>query len=512
MNNPSPASDGRYDVAILGAGFSGCLLAWILAKSGRRVVLIDRATHPRFAIGESSTPLADFLLERIAEEFDISELKPLSRWGSWQSTYPSLRCGKKRGFSYFHHEKSQFVEPSRFFDQSLLVAASENDHLSDTHWMRSDVDAWFYQHAMSCGVTSRMEYAVRDLARSHEDYWRLSIEQQGATGGGHELVKAALLVDATGPSGVLGGLLNIESRTRDLQVRKSAVFGHFEQVGRMSNWLCENGVGIEQDCFDADDAAQHHLIDEGWIWMLRFSEGTTSVGIVTDSFQQSREPEELWESTIAPYPALRDLLVNARLVAPIAKSGHRSAPKLASSARISRLWGQASGSGWWMLPGTVGIVDPLHSTGIAHALSGVQRVARKVLSEGKDPTAPASTYSSDVVSEVLWIDQFVQAAYLAKEVDIKLFYAACSLYFVSAIQCERQMAATGEMVDGFLGHRAAGLRELAEWFTTRLTQLCDHSSPQEIARLYDEFRSRLAPWNDVGLLETNRVVRSAAPK
>ncbi|MEY4567785.1 MAG: hypothetical protein RLY14_2755, partial [Planctomycetota bacterium] len=54
-----------FDVTILGSSFSGSLLAWILASQGMRVLLLDRNKHPRFAIGESSTPVADYLVEWI---------------------------------------------------------------------------------------------------------------------------------------------------------------------------------------------------------------------------------------------------------------------------------------------------------------------------------------------------------------------------------------------------------------------------------------------------------------
>ena len=59
------AADRRFDVAIIGSGFSGSLLAWVLASQGRRVIVIDAAKHPRFAIGESSTPIADLLLRAL---------------------------------------------------------------------------------------------------------------------------------------------------------------------------------------------------------------------------------------------------------------------------------------------------------------------------------------------------------------------------------------------------------------------------------------------------------------
>ena len=53
------------DVAVLGAGFSGALTALALRRRGRSVVLIERGRHPRFAIGGSSTPLANLLLEEL---------------------------------------------------------------------------------------------------------------------------------------------------------------------------------------------------------------------------------------------------------------------------------------------------------------------------------------------------------------------------------------------------------------------------------------------------------------
>ena len=97
----------RFDVLIIGSSFSGSLLAWILAQAGQRVLLVDRVQHPRFAIGESSTPLADYLVELISNRFGLPELHSLSRWGSWQRDLPELCAGQKRGFSYYQHVPGQ---------------------------------------------------------------------------------------------------------------------------------------------------------------------------------------------------------------------------------------------------------------------------------------------------------------------------------------------------------------------------------------------------------------------
>ena len=100
----------RCDIAIVGSGFAGSLLARILAKLGRHVVLVERATHPRFAIGESTTPLANLSLERIAKRYGLPDCYQLAAHGRWLEHLPHLRRGLKRGFTFYrHHPHEQFA-------------------------------------------------------------------------------------------------------------------------------------------------------------------------------------------------------------------------------------------------------------------------------------------------------------------------------------------------------------------------------------------------------------------
>ena len=89
------------EIAVIGSGFAGSLTAAILQKCGRACILIDRARHPRFAIGESSTPTAGLILKSLAETYSLDWLAPLAKYGTWKRAYPDLTCGRKRGFSYF---------------------------------------------------------------------------------------------------------------------------------------------------------------------------------------------------------------------------------------------------------------------------------------------------------------------------------------------------------------------------------------------------------------------------
>ena len=90
----------RFDVAVVGSGFAGSLLARIVATLGYDVVLIERGTHPRFAIGESSTPMANLTLERIGARYGFADCVDLSTHGRWLSRRPELMRGRKLGFTF----------------------------------------------------------------------------------------------------------------------------------------------------------------------------------------------------------------------------------------------------------------------------------------------------------------------------------------------------------------------------------------------------------------------------
>src|SRR5262245_37888736 len=125
-----------FDVAIVGSGFAGSVLAASLQRIGRSVVLLERGRHPRFAIGESTSPLANLLLEELAERYDLPRLAPLASYGAWQRTYPDVVCGLKRGFTFFHHEAGRPRRHAAARANELLVAASPADEVADTHWLR----------------------------------------------------------------------------------------------------------------------------------------------------------------------------------------------------------------------------------------------------------------------------------------------------------------------------------------------------------------------------------------
>jgi FADH2 O2-dependent halogenase len=185
------------DVAVLGAGFGGSLTALILWRLGLRPVLIDRGAHPRFAIGESSTPTADLILRALSDRYRLPRLRPLSAYGSWKDHYPEVGVGLKRGFSYFHHRIGEAFRPHSDHENELLVAASTNDYESDTQWLRADVDAFFAAEVRHHEIPF---FDHTDLMPRREGSgWTL----EGHRNGESLALEARFLVDATGSAGVV---------------------------------------------------------------------------------------------------------------------------------------------------------------------------------------------------------------------------------------------------------------------------------------------------------------------
>src|SRR6185369_13255540 len=108
----------------------------------------------------------------------------------------------------------------------LLVAASPNDELSDTHWLRADVDAFLMREAVAVGAEYADEVELDTVDWSGSGQPVLSGRRHGAP----FRLEARGVVDATGPRGFLGRALAIESRPFDGYPGTQALFTHFTDV------------------------------------------------------------------------------------------------------------------------------------------------------------------------------------------------------------------------------------------------------------------------------------------
>lgn len=484
------------DVLILGSGFGGSLLAQILARSGRAVTLVDKARHPRFAIGESSTPLADATLQRLARRYNLPSLLPLTQYGSWKRTYPQLLCGRKRGFTYFRQLPDSDLTPENFADRRLLAAASSDNEHSDTQWLRSDVDQFFFQQAAQLGV--HCVQGCRYQLQRQSSGWQLD----GTAADQAVQVRADFVVDATGSAGGLLQQLLIPSQTHVLKTSSRAIFAHFADAPACERLLRESGISTDDFPFCCDDAAVHQVLDDGWMWQLRFDDDTVSAGFVIDQRQHSPgqlSPETAaaeWQTRLERYPFLQRQFARATIVRP--DTG------LQFTGRLQRLTTQAAGADWAVLPNTAGFIDALHSTGIAHTLSGIERLAAILTSPAtvEQREGRLQHYSQQLIREIQLVDELVEGCYAALP-QFGLWCDWAMLYFAAVTSLE-QAAADSPCDTGFLQADNPAFRSLLQQARRQLQTAAEAalSSPQAACRRFtDWLRDALRPWNRVGLLD-----------
>jgi FADH2 O2-dependent halogenase len=202
------------------------------------------------------------------------------------------------------------------------VAASPNDELSDTHWLRADVDHFLLREAIALGVEYLDEAALDEV-----DWQADAATLRGTRRGTPVRIRARFVVDASGPRGFLSRALKIPEQGFDGYPQTQALYSHFTDVAR-----CDQLADFESPVPDPrslipdprspippypiDDAALHHVFDEGWMWVLRFGNGVTSAGIaVTDALAQDlrlSDGEPAWHRFLSRYPSIAAQFADAR--------------------------------------------------------------------------------------------------------------------------------------------------------------------------------------------------------
>ncbi len=464
-------------------------MAMIARRLGHSVVLIEKGKHPRIVIGESSTPLTNLLLEELAIRYDLPGVKPLAKWGSWQRTYPQIACGLKRGFTFYHHDLRRPATSAPTRSQQLLVAASPNDRIADTHWYRADFDHFLAREAQEIGVDYFDKTQVNRIMQEARGFTVESVCN------GQELtVTAKFLIDASGPRGFLHKRLGIGELELPNFPATQALYSHFTGVQRLEH-LALGGDG-ERPPYPIDDAAVHHVFEGGWIWVLRFNNGVTSVGVAaTDKLASELnfiQSEEAWRRLLRKLPALDELFNDATPTQPFTHI-----------PRLSFRSAAFSGRDWAMLPSAGGFVDPLLSTGFPLTLLGIARLAAIIENDWDSDlfSDRLRGYAVATDADLLAAGRLVSALY-ANMHDFPVFSAISLLYFaaVSYTETVRRLGKP-HLAGSFLMHDhavfGAASRTLLE--TARLPR-----SAQDSAELIRAIHDTIEPFNVAGLGDSRR--------
>ena len=483
----TPVSRVDVDVAVIGSGFAGSLLALALSRRGRRVALIESARHPRFAIGESTTPLTNLLLEEVADRYDLPRVRAFSKWGTWQRARPDVSCGLKRGFTFLFHQPHVPFSDGPEHARQLMVAASPHDDIADTHWYRPDFDHALVREAEAAGVIyldeTRLDRVISDRG----------MRLEGRKAGRSVAISARFVLDATGPRGFLHRALNLaeEAPLRWLP-RTQGLYTHFEGVERWDT-LSSSTRGAP---YPADDAALHHVFEGGWIWVLRFNNGITSAGAALKpscaAAVRADEGAPAWQRLMETLPSVGEQFRHATATRPFVH-----ASPLAFRSR------DVVGAAWALVPSAAGIVDPLLSTGFPLTLLGIHRLLAILedTSEGEERLAALRRYADATRTELDVTEQLVAALYAVMS-DVPLFKRLTLLYFAAASYSEAaRRLGKPDLAPGFLLHAhpvfGPELRACAAAAARR-------PLGRDRATLLDRIDRVVEPFDTAGLLDRSR--------
>jgi FADH2 O2-dependent halogenase len=353
----------RFDVAIIGSGISGTLLAVVLARHGVRVAIVEKGTHPRFAVGESTVPETTFLLEVLARRYDVPELSHLRNHQAIRRHVTSA-CGIKRGFSFVYHREGEPQRPA----ESTQFPTWGPPFGPDVHLFRQDTDAYLLAVAVRYGAAAFQGREIKTV-EFDEGGVRLALDR------GEELL-ADFVVDAAGHASPLARQLGLRQTPCPLQTRTRTLFTHMVNVpayDRIGPSARERGLA-----YPFAEGTLHHLFPGGWFWVIPFDNHSSStnplcsVGLSLDVDRYPRPEgvsaeDEFWQF-VRKFPS-----VQAHL------GGARAAREWVATGRAQYSAERVVGERFFLMPHSLGFVDALFSSGLSLTASAVNGLGWRLI-------------------------------------------------------------------------------------------------------------------------------------
>lgn len=356
-----------YDVAVLGSGIGGSVLSAILARQGFRVLLLEKGTHPRFALGEAMQPQSSMLLWILGERFDVPEIQNLSSTDRILANV-TRNCGVKKTFGFLYHEEGKRQDPA----QAHLLIPPATPLVSESHLFRQDIDHYLVKAAVKYGADYRDRTDVEDFA----------IGADGVvlrTAAGEEL-HARFLIDGTGHKSVVARKLGLRPEVSELRTQSRTIFTHMRGFRRYDDTLApEERPGLSRGWYEG---TLHHVIDGGWFWIIRFDNvpgsesDLTSVGLTLDMRkypQRGIPPEQEFAEVVARYPSIAAHLAGGEAVRPWVGTG-----RLQFSATDS------VGPRCFLLSHAHGVIDALYSRGMINTFEQIHALAPRLMQALRD--------------------------------------------------------------------------------------------------------------------------------
>ena len=325
-----------YDAIIIGGGPGGSTAGSALAKAGKKVLILERETFPRFHVGESLIPYGNDVLREI---------------GAWD---------KMMQFGFMEKLGAEFVlGDSKAAIKILFGRYLKSGYAQTFQVERAKFDNLLLEHSVSLGCEVWQQTKVKK-AEIREDGVTVTCEKDGAT---HE-VSGRWILDASGRDAFLGKQMQLPKTDLGLP-KKFATFGHFRGVLR-------------------NDAPDHgHItivrLPFGWFWMIPLDAEKTSIGLVQtlEHFKSTgMSPGECFEHVVATSSELQRRMANAERVSEYSFAGDYTYRHL-----------QNAGPRWLLIGDAAGFIDPIFSSGVMLAIRSGYAAAKEIVAADAKGTA-----------------------------------------------------------------------------------------------------------------------------
>jgi flavin-dependent dehydrogenase len=315
MNPKAQGEPGpTCDVLVIGGGPAGSTVASLLAEKGHHVVVLEKAHHPRFHIGESLLPANLPLFEKMGIADQIRAIG-------------------------MHKPGAEFVSPDHEMAQTFHFAEAWDKSMPSAYQVRrADFDEILFRHAAGKGAVTHEGVKVTKV-----DFLAAGGADVSARGDdGHEMQwRARFVIDASGRDTFLANRFKIKQRNP--RHNSSAVYAHFDGARRREG-ADEGNITI-------------FWFAHGWFWFIPLTNGTTSIGMVTWPYHMKtrgqRSLQQFMMDNIATCEPLVERLKDARQVSPAEATGN-----------FSYVSQSNHGPSYLMLGDAYAFIDPVFSSGV----------------------------------------------------------------------------------------------------------------------------------------------------
>src|SRR5271156_5293608 len=163
--------DCACEILVMGGGPAGSTAAALLSRLGRKVILLEKAHHPRFHIGESLLPMNLPLFERLGVLEKVRALGVFKPGADFEAD-------NERGYNTYAFARAIGRSPPHAYQV----------------W-RQDFDKMLFDHARECGADAREGHEVDKVEQSGSRETRLDVRTDE---GRSYTIQARYVVDASG--------------------------------------------------------------------------------------------------------------------------------------------------------------------------------------------------------------------------------------------------------------------------------------------------------------------------